>query len=133
MKRNLKSVVTNASGGFPAKEWFPDVDYQYSTIPQWISNIKNSEIFLTTSFHGVVFAILMHANFVFVPIKTKGANSRAESLLNSLNLSFRIWDCKKDLDKLFEQEIDWNKIDNNLNQMRQFSVSWLLSNISKKA
>lgn len=128
-RHNIKAMVTNATGGFPAKEWFPGVDYQYSTIPQWLGNIKYSKVFLTTSFHGVVFAILLHANFVFVPIKVKSANTRAESLLSSLGLSFRIWDCKTDLDKLFANKIDWVKVDESLDNMRKDSVTWLNDNL----
>lgn len=128
-RHNMKAIVTNGSGGFPAKEWFTNVDYQYSTIPQWISNIKNSCFFLTTSFHGVVFAILMHANFVFIPIRVKEANFRAENLLQSLNLSDRVWNYRKDLDKIFENNIDWEKVDAKLSVMREKSISWLLNNI----
>lgn len=129
-EHSLKLFVTNASGGFPAKEWMNGVEYQYSTINQWLSMINNANIFFTSSFHGVVFSILLHTDFIFIPIRVDGANSRIESLLKELKLEHRIWNCKDDLGVLLNSKIDWEKIDKIVSKMRADSGKWLVNSIN---
>ena len=90
-KRSLKAICTTASGYIPAREIYENVEYDYSTVEGWLSNILYSNIVFTTSFHGVVFSLLFRKQFVYLPLQAKGAgNDRVIDLLNSVNLLNRI-------------------------------------------
>lgn len=125
----LRTVVTNGTGGTPAREWFEGVTYSYSTIPEWISNINHSKYFFTTSFHGVVFAIIMHSEFLYIPIGAKGANTRVESLLEILDLKGRLWNKLDSLELVFSRPISWESVDSKLSSLRKESQTWLLDSI----
>lgn len=126
--QNLCIKVTTASGYIPARELFGDsVEYDYSTIPEWLNNIRNAELLVTPSFHGVVFAILMHTSFIYVPLKGRfeGGNSRITDLLEDLNLTNRILKEDTTFDYIYNLNIDWNDVDKNLSIIRQRSESFL--------
>lgn len=130
---NLHLVVTVSSGYHQMREWFDDVEYSYSSIPEWLSLINKSSVFVTTSFHGVVFALLFHANFIFIPLSDiPGSNDRLISLLKPLGLLNRIWDKKCDLKSIINSKIDWENIDGIIAKDRQLSRTWLKNNINKE-
>lgn len=130
---NLKIIVTVSSGYHQMREWFDDVEYSYSSIPEWLSLINKSSVFVTTSFHGVVFALLFHANFIFIPLSDiPGSNDRLISLLKPLGLLNRIWDKKCDLKSIINSKIDWENIDGIIAKDRQLSRTWLKNNINKE-
>ncbi|MCI6266290.1 MAG: polysaccharide pyruvyl transferase family protein, partial [Erysipelotrichaceae bacterium] len=125
-------VVTVSSGYHQMQEWFDNVEYSYSSIPEWLSLIEKSRVFVTTSFHGVVFALLFHSNFIFVPLtNVSGSNDRLVSLLEPLGLLNRIWDKNRDLKSIIYEKIDWEKVDKKIETYRQSSREWLKFNLSK--
>lgn len=129
---NLHLVVTVSSGYHQMQEWFDNVEYSYSSIPEWLSLIEKSRVFVTTSFHGVVFALLLHSNFIFVPLtNVSGSNDRLVSLLEPLGLLNRIWDKNRDLKSIIYEKIDWEKVDKKIETYRQSSREWLKFNLSK--
>ena len=55
---------------------------------QFLYIIRNANLVVTNSFHGTVFSILFHRNFICVPHSTRG--SRMVDLLIKLNLKNNI-------------------------------------------
>lgn len=75
--------------------------------------ILSSKLVVTTSFHGVVFCILFHTPFVYVPLsgKFEKGNSRVLDLLDLLNLQSRIYLPISNINTIIESYIDWKTVD----------------------
>lgn len=130
-KQDCEIVVTPASGCVPGFELFWDVTYDYSTIPEWIANIDNAEVVITTSFHGIVFCLLMHTQFVYIPLKGKLSkmNNRILNLLEALELDDMVAYSANDVERIVKRKINWNTIEQRISLMRDSSVSFLKKNI----
>lgn len=92
------------------------------SVGTWLTEIANSDLVVTNSFHGTVFSILFHKPFVTIPVsgKMSGMNERIVSLLSMVGLRSRIVDTK-DLDGCREvicSAIDWNMVDRRLDAER---------------
>lgn len=59
----------------------------YTSIPQWIFNIRNASLIITDSYHGTVFSIIYHKPFVFLGNERRG-NARVESLFSTLCINY---------------------------------------------
>ena len=69
---NLLTKIIPSSGYIEGDELFGrDAIYEYPTVEKFLDEILQSKLFVTTSFHGIVFSILMHTPFVYVPLKGK--------------------------------------------------------------
>ena len=130
-KNKLSIVVTTSSGNFPGREIIEGVDYLYAMIPEWIQYINNASIVVTTSFHGVVFCLLGHTNFVYIPLRQAGSkgNGRVESLLNSIGASCKICNSGEDFSKVAQIKVNWDDIDIQIEKQRQQSIKFLKQNI----
>lgn len=129
--RHLSIKVTISSGYIPGCELFENVEYIYATIPQWLSLIKNAELVVTTSFHGIVFCIQFHKPFVYFPLKGKFAksNSRVINLLEKLALSHCIYQHFGDYERILSTTIDWEYVEKKLVKLRAKSKKFLMENI----
>ena len=132
--QDLSIIVTPSSGYIVGSNLFEEcVIYQYNTITEWLNNIIQSEVVVTTSFHGIVFSLLMHTPFVYIPLKGRfsSGNNRVFDLLDSLKLSYRIL-CNDNTYKcIIESSINWDKVDAELNILRKKSVTFLNESINK--
>lgn len=110
--KNLEIIITTGSGYNSAKEIFEDVTYDYATVEEWLSNIYYSEIVLTASFHGVVFALMLQKDFIYLPLKGKAGegNNRIIDLLKSVGLESRLVRTAEDLDAILNNHIDYTKL-----------------------
>lgn len=126
-ENNQPITITTSSGNFPGREIFGRADYFYATIPEWIHSIDGAELVVTTSFHGVVFCLLFHTNFVYIPLnkKSKRGNGRVESLLKSVGLLRKICSSKQDFVKCVGECVNWNRVDELLECQRQYSLKFL--------
>lgn len=126
-----KIIVTPASGCFPGLELFDGAEYDYATIPNWITNIDDSILTVTTSFHGVVFCLLLHTPFVYIPLKgnLSKMNNRASNLLGKVGLENRILKNSMSFEEISQTGIDWVQVDEKLRLVRQESYEFLKSNI----
>lgn len=127
-QRNLPIFVTPGSGYLPAKELFEGVEYSYATIPEWIQHIAHSELVVTASFHGTVFAILFRKAFVYTPLKGEFAetNARVSDLLQDLGLENRIWNgTNSNFQGILSSSINWDLVHQKLNIFRQQSKKYL--------
>lgn len=129
VKKNLLIKVTNGTGYVPCRELFDGVEYEYSTIPQWLNNIANATLVVTPSFHGIVFSILFHTNFVYTPLKGRHSqgNTRILDLLKTLNLECMIEEDGKSIEEYVKQSVDWEYVDKILNVYREKSIEYLIN------
>lgn len=126
-QHGFRSISTTSSGYFIGKEICSNTEYVYATIPQWLGYIQNAEFVATTSFHGVVFCLIMHINFIYFPLKgthSRG-NSRVVSLLDSLGLHEKILEDTTTVKQCVEYPIDWNMVETKLNVKKNASISFL--------
>ena len=106
-------VATPASGSIAGGELFgEDVAYDYATPGRWLSLIKNSDLIVTSSFHGIVFSIIFNKKFAFVPIKGAFAatNNRITDLLSSVGLEELVVNRPDDYMKIINNDIDWENV-----------------------
>ena len=130
--KSWKIQVTPASGYNESSELFDGVEYLYSTPNQWVEQIANSELVVTTSFHGVVFSIIMHTPFVYIPLKGvhSKSNNRVLDLLIDLGLISRILDDNVMIYSVIGEEIDWVTVDAKIFQYKDISSRFLLNGLS---
>lgn len=97
----------------------------YKAVPQWINYISNSDYIFVDSFHGLVFSIMFHRQFLVLINKKRGA-SRIFSLLTDLNLENRAINDFNDnvFDKLMEK-IDYDSVDAKLKVLKEKSKEFL--------
>lgn len=111
--------------------FIPNEEYFYPTIPQWINTYYKADEIFTTSFHGVVFALIFHRPFMVFLLNNKGGkmNDRIFSLLNILNLEDRIFDANICLHKQIKKKIDWFAVDEKINVLRENSKIFIENKI----
>lgn len=97
------------------------------SIESWIRNIGKSACVFTDSFHGVVFSILLHRNFIAF-VGNPDRISRIVDLLETIGLSDRLCYDHTDMeliDRLYRTPIDYREIDNQLNKLRINTLAFL--------
>lgn len=94
---------------------------------EFVKYIKNAEYVVTDSFHCTVFSHIFHKSFLtfYRSISGKNAkNSRIDSLFyilgTNLNRLYSIGGLKG-----IDSEVDWDKVDRNLENLRKNSISFL--------
>lgn len=97
---------------------------------EFISLIKHAKYICTDSFHGTVFSIIYQKQFLafrrYMSNDKGSTNGRIDSLLGHLGLTERIINSKvDDLDRRMEEKIDYGKVNQKLNQLRQESLGYL--------
>ena len=103
------------------------VNNKYIPIPEWLSNIKNAEFVLTDSFHGMVFSILFHKQFLVFQNKKRG-NARFESLLGKLDLLNHLISEGEEYNLRYKL-IDYKQVDEKLKELRDKSMSFLVDSL----
>ncbi|MBR5971920.1 MAG: polysaccharide pyruvyl transferase family protein [Paludibacteraceae bacterium] len=105
-------------------------DYVMPPIEDWISGIRDAELVVTDSFHGMVFSIIFNKPFLVCVNEDRGA-TRIKSLLDMLELSCRMvstYDEKK-IDKLLNSPINWNVVNEKIDFYREESLMLLKSQL----
>ena len=105
---------------------------------EWINLIKNAEYICTDSFHGTVFSLLFNKTFFdfrrYSESNKMSTNSRIDSLLDLAGVDKnRILTGNEDVDTVIKYKINYNKVNKNIDKIRQESKKWLLSSITYKA
>lgn len=103
-------------------------DFVYPSIEKWLSGFVSASFVVTDSFHGVVFSILFNVPFAVILNRERGV-ARFETLLNMFGLGDRVLKDKSDISKILNNKIDWEGVNDILNQKREESSYYLLSNI----
>lgn len=104
--------------------------YRTTTIrvPEWLSRIRNSEILVTNSFHGVVFALIFHTPFIALPVAGSNMNDRLYTLLGHVGLVDRIVERydPESIESLICDHVDWDSVDRALGSMRADARTFLI-------
>ena len=99
--------------------------YIYPSIEDWIKSFYDASFIITDSFHGTVFAIIFNKPFISIVNRERGA-SRFESLLEVLELGDRMIDDNTIItNDLFENTIDYNKVNSLLDEWIAYSYNEL--------
>lgn len=112
---------------------FKGFHYVYPpSIEGWLRHIGGSEVVVTDSFHGVVFSLLYHRKFVVVTPDT-GKLSRLIDLLKMVGLKDHFFlNADEALkSKIWEQNIDYGKVDAILDVQREKSWTYLTNCLSE--
>lgn len=88
------------------------------SIEQWLNNIKQSQMVITDSYHGVVFSIIYNKPFRFMGNARRG-NDRIDSLFTMLGI-----DGNNTLD------CDWNVINERICKLKEKSLSFLMAGLN---
>ena len=104
---------------------------------EWINLIKNAEYVCTDSFHGTVFSLLFNKTFFdfrrYSESNKMSTNSRIDSLLDLAGVDKnRILTGNEDVDTVIKYKINYNKVNKNIDKIRQESKEWLLNSINYK-
>lgn len=99
------------------------------TVEQWLAMFRDASYVITDSFHGTVFSIINHKNFISIANIDRGA-SRFESLLGKFGLQNRLvssFDLVTDV-----PDIDWAPVDARLAQWQEKSIDFLKTSLNHK-
>ena len=124
---NLKVIVIDA------KQWFIKGLDRYKnfvlceeTGPNAFLNLmKDSKYVITTSFHGTVFSLLFHKQFVYINNKNhEPTDDRTSFLLEQMNLMDHYIYCEMVTLQKLDELIEYDKIDDRIEEMRPTSI-WI--------
>lgn len=127
LKEHLNLRTVSSSGYFPACDLIPGYKNELLTIPEWLTAIYGACSVITTSFHGIVFSIIMHRPFVAILLKNcySAGNDRIVSLLKYLKLDDRILSDSNTIDAILSRQIKWNEVDVLIDKKRKDSFAFL--------
>lgn len=113
----------------PSDESFGDYA-PYGIDPAGFVNlIRNAEYVLTDSFHGTVFSIMNHKQFVtfyrFAELDKQSRNSRIDSLFSHLSLTDRLVKNPGQCAQMLNNEVDYSSVDDSLAVWRKDSWEFL--------
>lgn len=100
---------------------------------EFVNYIRNAEYVCTDSFHGTVFSLINNTKFFtferFNKKSKMSTNSRIHSLLEVVDLKNRLIFGNEDIENLLKVKIDFNKVNEKLEDFRVESKEWLLKSI----
>lgn len=98
---------------------------------EFVNLFLNANYVITSSFHGVAFALNFQKDFVVMKHGTR--MSRMESLLDMVSLKNRIVSSVPEMETLLENEIhvDYSVSYEGLERNRRFSIDWLKTSLYK--
>jgi hypothetical protein len=102
---------------------------------EFVSLISGAAYVLTDSFHASIFSIIYHRSFFtfnrFAETKGKSTNSRISSLFKTFNLNNRLILGNENPSDLIKEEINYKNVENEINKIRDFSESFLVTALQK--
>ncbi len=100
----------------------------------FVKYISNAAYVCTDSFHCSVFSIIFHRQFMtfyrFAADNKNGRNSRIDSLFDVLGISRNRIYAGGDVATLIDSPVNWEQVDENLQQLRTKSVEFLKAALS---
>ena len=101
------------------------------SIEEWLYRIKNSKFVVTNSFHGLMFSLIFHKDFIIIPVEGSIMNDRIMTILGLLDLIDRIVD-NDDENKirvLCKKNVNWGVVDQKIKLLRKKSENFLLNSL----
>lgn len=110
--------------------WTPMKERVQPKVEAWLRGFMDAEYIITDSFHGSVFSILFHKPFTVLVNEGRGI-TRVNSLLDMFKLEDRL--LKLPCASLsFHEPINWEDIDNIVEENKHCSLSMLITMLQKK-
>lgn len=131
--KKVSGLETYDSSVNPYHAGSPVEERVVPSVEQWLAGFADCDIVVTDSFHGCVLAILMHKRFVAVGNSRRGM-SRLNSLLLMFGLEQRlVHGIDPDDDGSFLlSEIDWDKVDDILDEQKSRSMDFIMNALKIK-
>lgn len=103
------------------------------SVEEWIANIKNSDLVVTDSFHGVCFAVIFQKDFIALRNYMRGG-ARLDSILGLLGLKNRLFDNIKIACESvsMDKKIDFQKVEKILEVEKSNSILWLRNALNQE-
>lgn len=103
--------------------------HRYRPLEYWLSGIRDADFVIVDSFHGMVFCILFHKQFLVIGNRHRGM-TRFESLLKLLNIQDRLI-CNVENYKVDTKilPIDYEAVDSKLRKLKKESMDFINKNI----
>lgn len=131
----LKNEIGIKIVSMPFLDTFVKEDVEFGDIQMFnagpdgfINLIRNAECILTDSFHGSIFSILYHKQFLTLNRYSDGSNSRnsrLDSLFDYLGLKERRYCAEYGIREQMESCIDYNAVDQRISKFRNESLKFL--------
>ena len=102
---------------------YADNSLKYPGPLEFLETIYNSKMVISNSFHATVFSLIFHKDF-YVIKRNENINVRMLDLLKLVNLEDRMIASEEEFESV--QPIDWDKVDQILNEEREKSIKFLM-------
>jgi hypothetical protein len=100
------------------------------SVTQWLHSIDTCNFVITSSFHGTVFSIIFHKPFI--SLSHIDGDERLINLLRKVKLEYRLSNgikTKEEIEEILYRPVDWEQVDEILEEWRTYSSNWLRSAI----
>lgn len=124
-KMQIVKAVCEAKGYSSCSGLTPNNGEPLRPLEEWLKGFRDAQFVVTDSFHGMVFSIINHTDFIVFANRSRGVARMAE-LLEKLDLQGRILYEGDVLASEQLDRIDWPAVDSKLDKLRDRSAEWLL-------
>ena len=128
-KTGINTVIALEGAPRTNIEGIKYLNKESSTIPEFIDLFANASLVITSSFHGTAFALNFGRPLISVVPYLNG-DDRQSSLLKAVEADSSIVQLNTPLD-VISPYYDEEKVSNNLNKLRNESLSWVKNNINQ--
>lgn len=134
-KKNLEIITCPMMDEFVEYDlYFGDVQMYKADPTDFLNLIRGAQYVFTDSFHGSIFSILNHKQFItfnrYSDSIRKGKNSRIDSLFNLLELQSRHCTNSVDCTDMMEEMIDYQSVDQRLKTLREETWNFIRDALS---
>lgn len=95
------------------------------SVESWLKSIRDCNLFVTDSFHGMCFAIIFNKPFICISNKSRGA-ARFDSIVEMLGIENQ---CVNSIDEIYERDcvfkVDWGVVNRRIEEERQRGLEFL--------
>ncbi len=132
--KHIDFKYISSEGYYNAVEQLGKYENQYYTVEEWIAAFQHTKYVLTSSYHGLLFSIIMNKPFLFFFIdnsKHSYGKNRALHILEQLGLETRVYDKNSSLSfkEQLEAPIDWLLVNKKHDTLKKSSIEFLINAI----
>ena len=101
-------------------------------VEDWLKLIRNCNLYIGDSFHGICFSIIFKKNFILIRNRISPSRSRFDSLLSICGLESRSIYADEDISKRPDllADIDYDEVYKKINSYIEYSNRWLTDSLS---
>lgn len=129
-KKEVIDSVSSLMGVNSVSGLTPNNGLPLRPLEEWLKGFRDSKFVITDSFHGMVFSIINHTDFIVFGNRLRGI-ARIAELLGELGLDDRIAYEEDDFNLSSYSAIDWDSVDEKLEPLKRKSQKWLLDALSE--